>query len=47
MSSLTWHDGVIGMPNTWGNILTNINPYSYAAAGIGLSIGLSVLGAAW
>lgn len=32
---------------TWGDILMSINPYSYAAFGIGASIGFSVAGAAW
>jgi len=32
---------------TWGTVLRQIDPYSYAALGIGLAIGLSVIGAAW
>lgn len=32
---------------TWGEILLEIEPYSYAALGVGLSVGLSVIGAAW
>ncbi len=42
-----WNLGASYGPTTWGNILTQIDPYSYAGLGIGLSIGLSVLGAAW
>jgi len=34
-------------PHTWADILTSIDPYSYAAVGIACAIGLSVLGAAW
>lgn len=31
----------------WGDIWNNIDSYSWASFGMGLSIGLSVLGAAW
>jgi len=32
---------------SWSNLLLGIDPKSYAAIGIGLSIGFSVVGAAW
>jgi hypothetical protein len=32
---------------TWADILMGIDPYSYASLGVGFSIALSVLGAAW
>ncbi|CEM02647.1 unnamed protein product [Vitrella brassicaformis CCMP3155] len=33
--------------HSWGEVFYHINPYSWAAIGIALSLGLSVLGAAW
>jgi len=47
------NNGTINGTQTWADILagtyptTGIDPYSYGAMGIGLSIGLSVVGAAW
>eukprot|EP00164_Ancoracysta_twista_P005306 GFYU01007263.1.p1 GENE.GFYU01007263.1~~GFYU01007263.1.p1 ORF type:complete len:181 (+),score=26.27 GFYU01007263.1:88-630(+) len=33
--------------DNWPDVLAGISPYMYASLGIGFSIGLSVLGAAW
>ena len=33
--------------SSWGRALVQISPYSFAAIGIAISIGVSVLGAAW
>eukprot|EP00163_Fabomonas_tropica_P031218 TRINITY_DN734_c0_g1_i10.p1 TRINITY_DN734_c0_g1~~TRINITY_DN734_c0_g1_i10.p1 ORF type:complete len:187 (-),score=39.06 TRINITY_DN734_c0_g1_i10:337-897(-) len=33
--------------NTWYSITSSMDPYSWAAIGVGLTIGLSTLGAAW
>ncbi|TVU03321.1 hypothetical protein EJB05_51144 [Eragrostis curvula] len=35
------------MSTSWGSALTHISPYTFAAIGIAVSIGVSVLGAAW
>ncbi|XP_020249243.1 V-type proton ATPase subunit c''1-like [Asparagus officinalis] len=36
-----------GSASTWAHALTRISPYTFASIGIALSIGVSVLGAAW
>eukprot|EP00249_Psilotum_nudum_P008822 c21529_g1_i1 orf=440-958(+) len=33
--------------SSWGSALLHISPYAFSAIGIGISIGVSVLGAAW
>nr|XP_043618056.1 V-type proton ATPase subunit c''2 [Erigeron canadensis] len=33
--------------SSWGRALVKINPYTFSAIGIAISIGVSVLGAAW
>lgn len=37
----------IAVTATWVYALTKISPYTYASVGIAISIGISVLGAAW
>ncbi|KAI4380940.1 hypothetical protein MLD38_007068 [Melastoma candidum] len=38
---------VAGDPSTWAHALVKISPYTFSAIGIAVSIGVSVLGAAW
>ncbi|XP_064957963.1 V-type proton ATPase subunit c''2-like [Musa acuminata AAA Group] len=35
------------MASSWSRALTQISPYTFASVGIAISIGVSVLGAAW
>jgi len=35
------------MATSWADVWTDINPYNWAALGIGLTIGLSTIGAGW
>ena len=39
--------GAIGPIEGWSDVLLDIDPYYYASVGTALSIGLSVIGAAW
>ncbi|GKE20387.1 V-type proton ATPase subunit C''2 [Tanacetum coccineum] len=38
---------VIGASSSWARALVHISPYTFSAIGIAISIGVSVLGAAW
>lgn len=38
---------VAGAASTWARALVRISPYTFSAIGIAVSIGVSVLGAAW
>lgn len=38
---------VIGASSSWARALVKISPYTFSAIGIAISIGVSVLGAAW
>jgi hypothetical protein len=40
MTTTTLHD-------SWGAVLTDISPYTWACVGLGFALGLSILGAAW
>ena len=42
-----WNVGAYYGPTSWSDVVMSIDPYAWAAIGVGLSIGLSVLGAAW
>jgi len=39
--------GVAIHASSWGAALVRISPYTFSAIGIAISIGVSVLGAAW
>lgn len=40
--------GAVGFDmDMWADIFTQIDPYLYAAVGIGLALGLSIIGAGW
>nr|XP_009616717.2 uncharacterized protein LOC104109194 [Nicotiana tomentosiformis] len=38
---------VIGASSSWSRAMLQISPYTFAALGIAIAIGVSVLGAAW
>lgn len=38
---------IVGASSSWARALVKISPYTFASIGIALSIGVSVLGAAW
>ncbi|KAI3839977.1 hypothetical protein MKX03_020465 [Papaver bracteatum] len=38
---------MVGASSSWSHALVQISPYTFAALGIAISIGVSVLGAAW
>ncbi|RWW57514.1 hypothetical protein BHE74_00035692, partial [Ensete ventricosum] len=40
-------EGIAAMSSSWSRALTQISPYTFASIGIAISIGVSVLGAAW
>lgn len=40
-------EGIFAMTSSWSRALTQISPYTFASIGIAISIGVSVLGAAW
>jgi len=40
-------NATVPVPGQWRYLLNNIDPYSYAALGIAIAIGFSVVGAAW
>lgn len=43
-SEACWNDCTF---TTWADILSSISPYSWAYVGLALSLGLSIIGAAW
>ncbi|CAA3001159.1 V-type proton ATPase subunit c 1-like, partial [Olea europaea subsp. europaea] len=38
---------MVGSSSSWSTALVKISPYTFASIGIAISIGVSVLGAAW
>ncbi|KAJ0755435.1 putative V-ATPase proteolipid subunit C-like domain, F/V-ATP synthase subunit C superfamily [Helianthus annuus] len=38
---------LVGASSSWARALVKISPYTFSAIGIAISIGVSVLGAAW
>jgi len=42
-----WNVGPALGPTDWTGVVSSIDPYAWAALGIGIAIGLSVIGAAW
>jgi len=42
-----WNVGAALGPTDWTGVVSSIDPYAWAALGIGIAIGLSVIGAAW
>ncbi|CAN0900977.1 V-type proton ATPase subunit c''1 [Linum grandiflorum] len=38
---------IVGDTGSWARALVRISPYTFSAIGIAISIGVSVLGAAW
>ncbi|CAL1384642.1 unnamed protein product [Linum trigynum] len=38
---------IVGDASSWARALVRISPYTFSAIGIAISIGVSVLGAAW
>ncbi|RRT68943.1 hypothetical protein B296_00026847 [Ensete ventricosum] len=45
--SLRPPEEIVAMSSSWSRALTQISPYTFASIGIAISIGVSVLGAAW
>jgi len=43
-SENSWNDCTF---TTWADVLSSISPYSWAYVGLALSLGLSIIGAAW
>jgi hypothetical protein len=35
------------LPQSWSEVFYGISPYTWANVGIGITVGLSILGAAW